>query len=69
VRIGVIGCGAIGSVIMNAISRGELKAELVGLMDIYPEKCEGLLRDFVAKNEVLVCSVATGCQGLRPQNT
>ncbi|MCL7399656.1 MAG: aspartate dehydrogenase [Thaumarchaeota archaeon] len=66
-RIGVVGCGAIGSVIMNAISRGELKAELVGLMDIYPEKCEGLLRDFVAKNEVLVCRDLEEFLKARPQ--
>jgi len=67
VRIGVIGCGAIGSVIVNAILRGEVKAELVALMDIYQEKCEGLLRKFSAKYNILVCRELEELLRVRPQ--
>jgi len=44
VRVAIIGCGAIGSVLVEAICRGSVKAELVALMDIYPEKCENLVK-------------------------
>lgn len=42
-RVGIIGCGALGSVIVEAICRGEVRAELVALMDMYPDKCRTLL--------------------------
>ena len=45
-RVGVIGCGAIGSVLVGAICGGSVKAELVALMDMYPEKCENLVKSF-----------------------
>jgi aspartate dehydrogenase len=54
-RIGVIGCGVIGSLIVNAICKGEIKAELVALMDVLPEKCERLLEKCHAKQNILVC--------------
>ena len=41
-RLALIGCGAIGSEIVEAVKRGVVRAELVALMDIYPERCEAL---------------------------
>ena len=41
-RIGLIGCGAIASEIVEAIRSGIVDADLVVMMDIYPEKCERL---------------------------
>jgi len=46
VRLAIIGCGAIGSVLVEAICGGSVKAELVALMDMYPEKCENLVKSF-----------------------
>ena len=43
-RLAVIGCGAIGSEIVDAIRRGIVKAELTALMDIYPERCSEIAR-------------------------
>lgn len=42
-RVGLIGCGSIGGEIVKAIASGVVKAELVGLFDIYPERCRSLL--------------------------
>jgi aspartate dehydrogenase len=33
-RVGIIGCGTIGSEICRAIDRGIVRAELVGISDI-----------------------------------
>jgi aspartate dehydrogenase len=42
-RIGLIGCGAIGSIIYRAFLDGTIRGELVALYDIYPEKCRRLV--------------------------
>ncbi len=41
-RLGIIGCGAIGTTLVKALVEGVIDAELVALMDMYPERCEGL---------------------------
>ncbi|MET1159494.1 MAG: aspartate dehydrogenase [Thermoprotei archaeon] len=41
-RIGIIGCGAIGSVIADAVDNGVINAELAGLYDIIVSKCREL---------------------------
>ncbi len=41
-RLAIIGCGAIASVIVDAVARGKVPAEVVALLDIYPEKCRRL---------------------------
>ncbi len=41
-RLALIGCGAIGSEIVEAVKRGVVRAELAALMDLYPERCEAL---------------------------
>jgi aspartate dehydrogenase len=55
VRVGIIGCGAISSVIVDALYRGEVKAELVALMDIYAERCEKMLERYAARKGIMVC--------------
>ena len=41
-RLGLIGCGAIGSEIARAVSSGLIEADIAVFMDIYPEKCKAL---------------------------
>lgn len=41
-RIAIVGCGAIASVIIDAVAKGEISTDVVALMDIYQEKCEFL---------------------------
>ncbi len=43
-RLAVIGCGAIGGEIVSAVAEGVVHAELVALMDIYPDRCAELAR-------------------------
>ncbi len=38
-RLAVIGCGAIGSVIVEGVAGGLVDAEIVALMDVFPDKC------------------------------
>jgi len=66
VRVGVIGCGAIGSVIVEAVCRGEVKAELVALVDMYPEKCEELLKK-CGKQGVAICKDMECLVNARPR--
>ena len=66
-RVGIIGCGAIGSVIVDAILRGDVKVELIALMDICPEKCEKLLEKYAAKDGVVVCRELDHLLNMRPQ--
>ncbi len=42
-RIGIIGCGAIGSVLFKAFEDKVVDAELVALYDVYPDKCRELV--------------------------
>jgi len=42
-RIGIIGCGAIGSVLFKAFEDKVVDDELVALYDIYPDKCRELV--------------------------
>jgi len=42
VRVAIIGCGAIGSVLAKAVDEGYVDVELVALMDIVKEKCSEL---------------------------
>ncbi len=41
-KVAIIGCGAIGSVLIEAIARGVVKCKLVALMDIASEKCSSI---------------------------
>ncbi len=41
-RLGIIGCGAIASVIVDAVARDKLPAEVAALLDLYPERCRRL---------------------------
>ena len=43
-KIGVIGCGAIGTQICKAIDNGIISAQLIGFYDRSSENCENLLR-------------------------
>jgi len=53
-KLGIIGCGAIGSVVAYAVDRGEVKAELAALYDIVVEKCLDLSNKLLA-SKPLVC--------------
>jgi aspartate dehydrogenase len=66
-KIGIIGCGTIVSVIVDAIRRGEVKAELVALMDIFPEKCRKLLESSTLKKSVLICKNIEEFLEVKPQ--
>lgn len=50
-RVGIVGCGAIGSTIARAIAGGVVKAQLVALLDMYPEKC----RDSASLTGAMIC--------------
>ncbi|MEM1873524.1 MAG: aspartate dehydrogenase [Acidilobaceae archaeon] len=52
-RVAIIGCGAIGSTLAKYIANGTVKADLVAVMDIVPEKCEKLT---AVSRGVEVCS-------------
>lgn len=52
-RIGVIGCGAIGAEICKAIDKGIVKARLVAVHDRSEEHCEKLLGSLMDKPEIL----------------
>ncbi|HEX7628170.1 MAG TPA: Gfo/Idh/MocA family oxidoreductase, partial [Candidatus Methanoperedens sp.] len=53
-KIGVIGCGAIGTQICKAIDNGIISAQLIGFYDRSSENCESLLR--VLKNKPAISS-------------
>lgn len=53
-KIGVIGCGAIGTQICKAIDNGSISAHLVGFYDRSSEHCERLLRSL--KNKPVLSS-------------
>jgi len=58
VKIAVLGCGAIGSIIVESICSGEIRnAELTALMDIYPDKCEKILENYcpTVKANISIC--------------
>jgi aspartate dehydrogenase len=48
-KIGLVGCGAIGTEIARAIDRGDIAAELVAVFDRNEERAHDLLRDLKAK--------------------
>ncbi|MBU3967684.1 MAG: aspartate dehydrogenase [Euryarchaeota archaeon] len=52
-KVGVIGCGAIGIEICRAIDRGIVKAQLSAVHDRSIENCEGLLASLVNKPAIL----------------
>ena len=52
-KIGLIGCGAIGTRIARAIDSGELKATLAGLCDIDTDKARTLQQSLACKPPVL----------------
>jgi len=54
-RIGIIGCGNIGSEIAKAVDRGEIGAELVGLFDIAPDRCVALA-SLLEKQRPKICA-------------
>ncbi len=66
-RMGVIGCGVIGSVIVNAICKGDIRAELVALMDALPEKCEKLLAKCRTRQNIIVCRDLECLLKVKPQ--
>ncbi len=53
-KIGVIGCGAIGTEICKAIDTNLINAELAGIYDKSSERCEKLLGTLTSKPEILV---------------
>jgi len=63
----MIDCGAIGSMIVDAIFGGDVKVELIALMDICPEKCEKLLERYAVKEKVIVCKDLERLLNIRPQ--
>ncbi len=52
-KIGIIGCGAIGTEICRAIDKGMIDAELVALYDRSVEHCEALRSSLKNKPEIL----------------
>jgi len=56
-RIGIIGCGAIGSSIARAIDRGDIEAELVTLMDIDINRCTKILETLARQKPVAVSNI------------
>jgi aspartate dehydrogenase len=67
-RVAIIGCGAISSVLVEAICRGSVKAELAALMDIYPEKCENLARSLCKEpHNITVCRDLECLLNVKPQ--
>jgi aspartate dehydrogenase len=52
-KVGVIGCGAIGIEICRAIDRGFVKAQLAAIYDRSRENCERLLASLVKKPAIL----------------
>ena len=55
-KIGVIGCGAIGARICKAIDSGRINAQLVAIYDRSSEHCESLLRSL--ENKPIISSPA-----------
>ena len=49
-RIGLLGCGAIGTQIARAIDSGKIKAELTQVYDQSQESCENLVSKL--KNQI-----------------
>lgn len=66
-RVGIIGCGAICSVIMSSVCRGDVEVELVALMDTSPEKCEKLLKNCVTQRSTAICKDIDCVLEARPQ--
>ncbi|RSN72877.1 aspartate dehydrogenase [Candidatus Methanodesulfokora washburnensis] len=67
-RVAIIGCGAIGSVLVEAICRGYVKTELVALMDICPERCENLTKSFCSEFPNISVCRNLGCMlNAKPQ--
>lgn len=52
-KVGVIGCGAIGTEICRAIDRGLVKAQLFAIHDRSRENCEGLMASLSKKTAIL----------------
>lgn len=48
-RVGIIGCGSIGSEVARAIDSGLVEAKLVALFDLVPERCLELARELRGK--------------------
>ncbi len=42
-RVGIIGCGAIGSVLFDAFDSGLIESDLIALYDIYRDKCREIV--------------------------
>lgn len=63
-KIALIGCGAIGSVIVDAIARREIEAELVALMDMHPDRCVSLAKKI--SEEVEICKDLECVIGSKP---
>ncbi len=53
-KIGVIGCGAIGTEICRAVDTKLINAELVGIYDKSGERCEKLLGTLNSKPQILI---------------
>lgn len=52
-RVGIIGCGTIGTEISKALDKKTIDAELVGVYDRNKEHCESLLKKLKNKPEIL----------------
>ncbi len=51
-KIGIVGCGAIGTEICKAIDTGLIKAELVAIYDRSTERCDELLKSLSGKPDI-----------------
>ncbi|MCX6777812.1 MAG: aspartate dehydrogenase [Candidatus Micrarchaeota archaeon] len=61
-KIGILGCGAIGGFVARNLAKGRVKgAELAGVMDKEGEKAESLARECKAKAFADVETMATAC--------
>jgi aspartate dehydrogenase len=52
-RLGVIGCGAIAQEIVRAVREGVVNANIIVMMDIYPEKCQKLAEMLTEKPSIV----------------
>jgi len=58
-KIGIVGCGAIGTSLAKEISKGlRRQAELTAIFDINPDKSEKLAKTLAAKNNLAVKSLS-----------
>ncbi len=55
--VAIIGCGAICSELVRGFSEGIIGCKLIGLYDIYPEKCRDLVKKYGLGDVVVASSI------------